>query len=142
MIIYYPPGQAETAHRLLAEHNGPQDLLESIAELGDGWSVKLDTDSDGCECSQETVQQRWIKRTMTLEETKAWTPSVCIYPLHSKVLCVAKTRVEGMWCAYCGPVRGECHDEEYQWVLQHGQKMTEDVARALWPQFKEVPYAR
>ena len=65
-----------------------------------------------------------------------------LYGLHMCVLAVALTRIEGAWCAYIAPVPGQTHSEEYQAVLDHGEKLPEAVALALWPCFKGVPYAR
>ena len=63
--------------------------------------------------------------------------------LDSRVLCVAVRRVEGAWCAYIGAVPGENHVREYQDVQEHGAKLPESVALAVFPQFKEegFPYA-
>ena len=61
--------------------------------------------------------------------------------LHREVMCLAKTRAEGKWCAYCFPVPGVNHDkEEYLW-LDKGCKMAEKVARLLFPQFEDIKYA-
>jgi len=55
--------------------------------------------------------------------------------LHSKVLCVAKEDY-GEWSAYIGPVVGKNHDEEYEEVLKHGNKLPKAVALAIFPDFK------
>ena len=77
----------------------------------------------------------------TPEEAGKWTPIVRVYPLDRQVLCVARTRIEGAWCAYCGSVPGMDHDSEYQRVLEVGSKLPEYVAVAMFPIFKDIPYA-
>lgn len=58
------------------------------------------------------------------------------------VLAVAETRAEGTWAAYCDAVPGKNHENELEPVLNQGAKLTEDVARVLFPYFREVPYAK
>jgi len=74
------------------------------------------------------------------EEFAAWTPVVRQYPLHCNVLCVARTRIEGKWKAYCGPVPGQNHDLEVAEILQWGDQLSEAVAKAMFPDFSEIPY--
>ena len=74
-------------------------------------------------------------------EAKDWTPTIRRYALSSKVLVVAKTRIEGSWSAYCDAVPGNKHDIEFDAVLSHGSKIPEEVARVLFPMFDEIPYA-
>ncbi len=76
------------------------------------------------------------------EEERAFEPRVIRYALAGRVLVVANTRVECVWCAYCDAVPGINHDYEEQAVLRHGDKLGEKIARVLFPQFKDVPYAR
>jgi hypothetical protein len=78
----------------------------------------------------------------TSQEAADWKPFVVYSALHSEVLCVARSRVEMAWAAYCAPVPGENHDEEQDEVLRYGSKLDEDVARVLFPIFDGVPYAR
>ena len=63
--------------------------------------------------------------------------------LHQKVLCVAVTRVEGAWCAYIKNVPGGRHTDETADVKAHGDKLPENIALAIFPQFKDggLPYA-
>ncbi len=61
--------------------------------------------------------------------------------LATKVLVVAKTRVEGSWAAYVDAVPGQNHREERHEVLREGTKLPEAVARVLFPEFKDLPYA-
>lgn len=75
------------------------------------------------------------------EEARAWKPWTDYRALHSQVLVVATTRVEGMWAAYCRSVPGMNHVNESAEVLRTGDKVDEQVARALFPQFEGVPYA-
>ena len=70
-----------------------------------------------------------------------WKPTVCLHALASKVLVVAKTRVEGTWAAYCDAVPGDNHEAESISVLENGDKLMEEVARVLFPEFKDIPYA-
>lgn len=63
------------------------------------------------------------------------------YALAMRVLAVATTRVEGTWCAYCDAVPGNHHDYEMSEVLDHGDKLGEEVARVLFPEMEGVPYA-
>jgi len=59
-----------------------------------------------------------------------------------KVLAVANTRIEGAWCAYVDAVPGMSHEDEAAEVLAHGSKLDEDVARALFPGFRDLYYAQ
>lgn len=61
--------------------------------------------------------------------------------LARKVLVVAHTRIEGAWCAYVDAVPGQNHDLEIEEVRRHGNKLSEGVARVLFPLFDGVPYA-
>ena len=70
-----------------------------------------------------------------------WKPTVRLHALASKVLVVAKTRVEGTWSAYCDAVPGDNHELEVDEVLKRGDKMPEYIARVLFPEFKDIPYA-
>ena len=75
------------------------------------------------------------------EQAACWEHFVTYRALHSRVLCVAHTRVETAWCAYCAPVTGYNHDDETGDVLRHGDKLDEGLARFLFPIFDGVPYA-
>ena len=79
---------------------------------------------------------------MNKEELKDWSPYIRTCSLASKVLVVAKTRIEGTWAAYCDAVPGNNHDIERLAVLENGDKLTEEVARVLFPMFDDLPYAR
>lgn len=78
----------------------------------------------------------------TQEDMAQWEPSLCHLALHSKVLLVAKSRIEGAWTCYCTPVPGINHDHERDLWEEHGAKVSEKIARAAFPLFEEVPYAR
>ena len=69
-------------------------------------------------------------------------PKIRIYPLHRQVLVVANTRDERTWKAYCGPVPGHCHNKEYSVVLQYGDDVGEKIARVMFPEFDDLPYAK
>lgn len=75
------------------------------------------------------------------EEKSAWQPTICRHALTSRVLVVARTRIEGVWAAYADAVPGINHDKEWQNVLDMGDKVSEQIARSLFPQFADVPYA-
>ena len=76
------------------------------------------------------------------DEASSWKRVSLFKPLHSQVLCEAHTRIEGKWAAYCFPVPGMNHEKEvFLWETQ-GDKINENVARAIFPEFEGVPYAR
>lgn len=77
----------------------------------------------------------------SIEEARAFKPFQPWRALSSRVLVVATTRVECAWCAFCDAVPGQDHRNEWQSVLDYGVKLDEQVARALFPVFDEVPYA-
>lgn len=70
-----------------------------------------------------------------------WTPIIHTHALAMRVLTVAKTRIEGTWAAYCDAVPGWDHDKEWPAVLRNGDKLPEEVARALFPMFEDLLYA-
>lgn len=74
-------------------------------------------------------------------EAENWEPIVRVRALSTRVLAVARTRVECSWAAYIDAVPGQRHSEEFDNVLDHGSKLDEKFARVLFPEFKEVPYA-
>lgn len=77
----------------------------------------------------------------TLEEAKEWSHTSCRHMLHRQVMCIARTRIEGKWSAYCFPVPGINHDyEEYLWETE-GDKLPKKIALALFPYFEGIPYA-
>ena len=76
-----------------------------------------------------------------MTETYTWDQVVHYKALATRVLVVARTRVDGTWKAYCNAVPGEHHSKEIQEVLDYGDQLREDVARVLFPEFKELPYA-
>ncbi len=61
--------------------------------------------------------------------------------LSRKILVVAVDRIEGAWCAYIGIVPGENHEKEKDSVARNGDKLGVGVARAIFPQLKNTPYA-
>jgi hypothetical protein len=76
------------------------------------------------------------------EEVRAWNPYIRIKALHCGVLCVATLRIEGTWKAYCASVPGMNHNEEWRDVLNNGDEIEEGIARAVFPIFEGIPYAR
>ena len=77
----------------------------------------------------------------SVEEAQAWRPWVGYRALSSRVLVVASTRIEIAWAAYCDAVPGDRHEDEIAAVLSDGVKAPEMVARALFPQLRDIPYA-
>ena len=71
-----------------------------------------------------------------------WQPKIKLHGLAMRVLAVATTRIEGTWKAYIDAVPGMDHDKEYEQVLRHGDQLGEDIAKALFPGFADIPYAR
>lgn len=82
-----------------------------------------------------------IEFPTTEEEADKWKPSYFWMALHSKVLLVAKTRIEGEWACYCTPVPGKNHDIEIGLWQEHGTKVGRSIARAAFPHLLEIPYA-
>lgn len=90
-----------------------------------------------------TMPEPWCSHfPKSAEEARAWKPLVRRRALASRVLVVARTRVEAAWAAYVDAVPGQNHDRELEAVLDHGDKLEENIARCLFPEFKAIPYAR
>lgn len=78
----------------------------------------------------------------SVSEAQVWKPIYLVRALSSRVLVVAQTRVECQWRAYCDAVPGMNHrEEEVEPVLRYGATVDEALARVLFPEFNEVPYA-
>ena len=75
------------------------------------------------------------------EEAMSWSAKHLRMALDSKVLVVAVPRIECAWAAYIAAVPGQDHSDEAMAVWQHGTKLPEAVARAVFPFFGDVPYA-
>ena len=74
-------------------------------------------------------------------ECDEWKPVLRRVMLHRQVMCLAKTRVEVTWNAYCFPVPGINHDnEEHLWEYK-GSKLLSSIALILFPDFEGIPYA-
>jgi hypothetical protein len=69
-------------------------------------------------------------------------PKFATRRLHRQILVVAKTRIEGAWSAYIFPVPGENHDEEAKLWQTEGVKLPENLARVMFPEFKDMKYSR
>jgi len=76
------------------------------------------------------------------EEVDAWNKFYALHTLHSRVLAVAVTRIEGTWACYLAPVPGVNHDNEWFDVWKNGVKQPEELAKLLFPGFSTLPYAR
>jgi hypothetical protein len=77
----------------------------------------------------------------SVEEAQAWLPMMRSRALASRVLVVAHTRIECTWAAYVDAVSGIDHSQEADRVLRSGAKLDESLARQIFPEFKQVPYA-
>lgn len=75
------------------------------------------------------------------DEARDFEPIIMQRALSSRVLAVARTRVECAWAAYFDAVPGASHKHEAGAVLDHGAKLAENIARLLFPVFDDVPYA-
>lgn len=75
------------------------------------------------------------------EEATTWQTTIRRRALATRVLALAKTRVEGTWAAYIDAVPGQNHDHEIWAVMARGTKLGESTARHLFPEFEGIPYA-
>lgn len=76
------------------------------------------------------------------ESTSDWKPTIIHFALARDVLAAAITQVSGHWVAYIKSVPGHDHEGETEDVLWYGMKLPEDVARAIFPQWKEIPWKK
>lgn len=60
--------------------------------------------------------------------------------LDRKVIVVAAEGYVKDWAAYIGAVPGERHEDEWEEVLEHGSKLSPEVAKILFPNFKRLHY--
>lgn len=60
--------------------------------------------------------------------------------LDMRVLVVAREGGIRDWAAYIGAVPGEDHDLEWEEVARHGSKLSEELARVLFPSFRRLRY--
>lgn len=74
-------------------------------------------------------------------QAEHWEPFITWQAIDRQVLVVARTRIEGKWCAYVGSVEGDDHKSEVGLVLDHGSKLPEPLAKLMFPLFDGVPYA-
>ena len=77
----------------------------------------------------------------SVDEARAFEPMQRYRALDSKVLVVAQTRVECAWRAYIAAVSGMDHRAEIQAVADYGTTLHEPLARLLFPEFNDIPYA-
>jgi len=71
-----------------------------------------------------------------------WKPEITVYALSSTALIVCTTRIEGSFRAYAKGVPGMDHKAEAAQVLKWGDDIGEDLARFLFPQYEDLPYAK
>jgi len=100
----------------------------------------------------KTLPKAWQDHFPTdWEAAPNWKPIIIRRDLCRTVLCAARTRIEIAWAAYIKGVLGNQgvlfppllkQDEELMEVLANGTKLSESIARAIFPEFKGVPYAR
>ncbi|MHA1286207.1 MAG: hypothetical protein ACTSPB_02265 [Candidatus Thorarchaeota archaeon] len=60
--------------------------------------------------------------------------------LDTHVLVVAVEGGNNDWAAYAGAVPGESHKAEWREVALHGSKLPEEIARFLFPAFRNLTY--
>ncbi len=78
----------------------------------------------------------------TVQEARKWKAHIRYQSLSDyRVMVVAVTRIECAWRCYIGAVQGRSHDDEWQAVRDHGGTLPENVALAIFPEFKGVKYA-
>ena len=100
----------------------------------------------------KTLPKAWQDHFPTdWEAAPNWKPIIIRRGLGRTVLCAARTRIEIAWAAYIKGIPGNQgvlfpplldEDEELLEVLASGTKLSESIARAIFPEFKGVPYAR
>ena len=76
------------------------------------------------------------------EEARDWKPQIRWKAIHRDVLLVAVPRIEGTWRCYVTVVPGTSHDEEWYLWEREGVDVGERLARAAYPEYADVPYAR
>lgn len=91
----------------------------------------------------KTLPEAWRDHFRnSYESAPTWNPKIIRRALSREVMCVARTRIECAWSAYVGSVPGINHDKEMDPVLNHGARLHEPVARAIFHEFEGVPYAK
>lgn len=60
--------------------------------------------------------------------------------LSYRVLAAAKEGYNHDWTAYIKDVPGHNYDEEQHIVLAEGDKLSEKIARAIFPEFNDLTY--
>jgi len=74
-------------------------------------------------------------------DEKMWAEPCCRFlALASNVLAVCVPGEVGDWAAYIGTVPGMCHDQEWQEVARHGEKLPRKIAQATFPRFDPAKY--
>ncbi|MEE8489901.1 MAG: hypothetical protein V3S43_06160 [Acidimicrobiia bacterium] len=68
-------------------------------------------------------------------------PVIVYRTLGPDILAAARTRIEGTWAAYIGSAPSSRHEDDVNLILAQGAKLTEEVARAVFPKFNGVEYA-
>ena len=79
----------------------------------------------------------------TRDEVECWEPAVRVHWLARDVIAVAKARVEGAWACYIRAAPSIYNEQRSNVAaLYDGDKQPENIARAIFPEFEGVPYAR
>lgn len=79
----------------------------------------------------------------TREEINTWEPTMWVRGMHTHVVAVGRSRIEGAWACYIVWLPKSC-DNHLRGAEEHwgdGAKADEALARLLFPQFEGVPYA-
>jgi hypothetical protein len=65
-----------------------------------------------------------------------------IYKALSQSVIVAAVEYQEGWASYIGAVAGENHDLEYWDVVNFGNKITEELAKVIFPEFSNKEYRK
>jgi len=76
------------------------------------------------------------------DAARDWCPAIRWRAIARDILVVARSRIVGEWKAYVGTVPGVNHDDEFDAVLNSGNPLLEATARSLFPNLKDIPYAK
>lgn len=82
-----------------------------------------------------------LGKHLDIKDIDCFKPKIRYIALDSKVLVIARTRIEGTWAAYIGAVDGIRHEEEWEKVAACGTKISKDLAKLLFPDFADISYA-
>ena len=69
-------------------------------------------------------------------------PKVFWRTLARNIVVAGRTRIEGTWKCYIGSTEERSHEDAVPAILSRGTAIHEPLARAIFPHFKDLPYAR